>query len=77
MAGGRPRRNVRLLDCDDRSAVLHCPHVIVENGKPIWDTMHRNHISQHDLEEDLRLEAHTEDLAKIKIARIERSVFSR
>jgi uncharacterized membrane protein YcaP (DUF421 family) len=35
--------------------------------------MRRNHISEHDLQEDLRLEAKTDDLSKIKIARVERS----
>ena len=35
--------------------------------------MRENLISDHDLEEDLRLDAETEDLAKIKIARLERS----
>jgi uncharacterized membrane protein YcaP (DUF421 family) len=49
------------------------PEVIVENGKQLRQTMHRNHISDHDLEEDLRLEAKTEDLSKIRIARVERS----
>src|SRR2546423_13724076 len=28
------------------------PDVIVENGNPIWPAMRRNHISEHDLEED-------------------------
>ena len=32
-----------------------------------------NHISEHDLEEDMRLEAKTEDLSRIKVARVERS----
>jgi uncharacterized membrane protein YcaP (DUF421 family) len=32
-----------------------------------------NHISEHDVQEDMRLEAKTEDLSKIKIARVERS----
>jgi uncharacterized membrane protein YcaP (DUF421 family) len=32
-----------------------------------------NHISKHDLEEDMRLDAKTEDLSKIKTARLERS----
>jgi uncharacterized membrane protein YcaP (DUF421 family) len=50
-----------------------CPDVIVENGAPILQMMRRNHISEHDLEEDLRLDAKTDDLAKIKVARIERS----
>jgi len=27
MAGGRPWRIARFDDCDDRSAVLHCPRV--------------------------------------------------
>ena len=49
------------------------PHVIVRDGEPVLDEMRRNHISQHDLEEDLRLEAKTEDLSKIRVARIERS----
>jgi len=35
--------------------------------------MRLNHISQHDLEEDMRLDAATEDLSQIKVARIERS----
>ncbi|HEY4257148.1 MAG TPA: YetF domain-containing protein [Candidatus Udaeobacter sp.] len=47
--------------------------VLVQNG-----TMHRrnmiwNHISQHDLEEDMRLDVKTEDLSKIRVARVERS----
>ena len=35
--------------------------------------MRINHISEHDLEEDLRLDAATEDFSKIKVARVERS----
>jgi uncharacterized membrane protein YcaP (DUF421 family) len=35
--------------------------------------MRLNHISEHDLEEDMRLDAKTEDLSKIKVARVERS----
>jgi uncharacterized membrane protein YcaP (DUF421 family) len=49
------------------------PDVIVENGKPLLDMMRRNLISQHDLEEDLRLDAKLEDLSKIRRARVERS----
>ena len=49
------------------------PHVIVENGNPLWDAMRRLHISEHDLEEDLRLATNTEDLSKIQVARVERS----
>jgi uncharacterized membrane protein YcaP (DUF421 family) len=47
--------------------------VIVENGEMILPTMRRNHISKHDLEEDLRLDAKTEDLAKVQVGRVERS----
>ena len=49
------------------------PHVIVENGTVHWDVLKRHHISKHDLEEDLRLAAKTEDMSKIRIARVERS----
>jgi uncharacterized membrane protein YcaP (DUF421 family) len=50
-----------------------CPVIIVENGQVIRPAMRHNLISDHDLEEDLRLDAETEDLTKIKVARIERS----
>lgn len=49
------------------------PAVIVENGKLDLRMMQRNHISQHDLEEDLRLDAKVEDISTIRRARIERS----
>jgi len=49
------------------------PQVIVRDGAPDCKAMRRNQISKHDLEEDLRLSAHTEDFAKIRIARLERS----
>jgi uncharacterized membrane protein YcaP (DUF421 family) len=49
------------------------PDTIVENGQPLLDMMRRNLISQHDLEEDLRLDAQTEDLSRIRVARVERS----
>jgi uncharacterized membrane protein YcaP (DUF421 family) len=47
--------------------------VLVENGKLQRRIMRLNHISEHDLEEDMRLDAGTEDLSKIKVARVERS----
>ena len=50
-----------------------CPVIIVENGQLNRPAMRRNLMSDHDLEEDLRLDAETDDLAKIKIARLERS----
>jgi uncharacterized membrane protein YcaP (DUF421 family) len=49
------------------------PDVIVENGNVNWKVLRRNHVSKHDLEEDLRLNAKTEDISKIRIARVERS----
>lgn len=49
------------------------PDVIVENGEIIWEQMRRNHVSKHDLQEDMRSSANTEDLGKIRIARVERS----
>jgi uncharacterized membrane protein YcaP (DUF421 family) len=49
------------------------PAVLVQNGRLQRKNMRLNHISEHDLEEDMRLDAATEDLSKIKIARIERS----
>jgi uncharacterized membrane protein YcaP (DUF421 family) len=47
--------------------------VLVENGKLQGRNMRLNHITVHDLEEDMRLDAATEDLSKIKVARVERS----
>jgi uncharacterized membrane protein YcaP (DUF421 family) len=47
--------------------------VLVENGRLQRRNMRLNQISEHDLEEDMRLDAATEDLSKIKIARIERN----
>jgi uncharacterized membrane protein YcaP (DUF421 family) len=49
------------------------PAVLVQNGRLERNNMLWNHISEHDLQEDMRLEAKTEDLSKIKTARVERS----
>jgi uncharacterized membrane protein YcaP (DUF421 family) len=49
------------------------PEIIVENGNLILPVMHRNHISKHDLQEDLRLDAQLDDLFHIRVARVERS----
>lgn len=49
------------------------PVVIVENGRMDRSNMRANHITEHDLEEDMRLDAEIDDLAKIKMARVERS----
>jgi uncharacterized membrane protein YcaP (DUF421 family) len=49
------------------------PVVLVQNGRLQGKNMCLNQISEHDLEEDMRLDASTEDLSKIKTARVERS----
>jgi uncharacterized membrane protein YcaP (DUF421 family) len=49
------------------------PEVIVRDGACDYHTMRRNHVSVHDLEEDMRLNAHRDDLSKIRVARVERS----
>ena len=45
------------------------PDVIVRDVPMMW----RNHVSTHDLDEDMRLSVHIEDLSRIRIARVERS----
>ena len=49
------------------------PDVVVRNGKRDHDMMKRNHLSLHDLEEDMHLNAHIDDLSEVRIARVERS----
>ena len=49
------------------------PVVLVQDGRLQRKNMFWEHISKHDLEEDMRLDAETEDLSKIQIARLERS----
>jgi uncharacterized membrane protein YcaP (DUF421 family) len=49
------------------------PSVLLQNGRLQRKNMLWNHVSQHDLEEDLRLETKMEDLSKVKTARLERS----
>ena len=49
------------------------PEVVVLNGERKRSVMNSNHISDHDLEEDMRLEAKTEDIATVRVARVERS----
>ena len=46
---------------------------LVRNGEIDWKAMKSSLISKHDFEEDLRLNAKTEDLSKISAARLERS----
>jgi len=49
------------------------PELIIEDGNFIRGTMRRNHISTHDIEEDMRLRGHTDQIDKVKKARVERS----
>jgi uncharacterized membrane protein YcaP (DUF421 family) len=49
------------------------PDLIVCDGQCDFRTMRRNHLSTHDLDEDMRLSAHTDDLSTIRLARVERS----
>jgi len=49
------------------------PVMLVQNGRLQRKNMLLEQISKHDLEEDMRLEAKTEDLSKIQAARLERS----
>jgi uncharacterized membrane protein YcaP (DUF421 family) len=49
------------------------PVTLVRNGKIERAQMRRSLVSDHDLEEDLRLEAKTEEIAEIETARLERS----
>jgi uncharacterized membrane protein YcaP (DUF421 family) len=46
---------------------------LARDGKIDWKAMTKYLISKHDLEEDLRLSAKTEDLSSIHVARLERS----
>jgi uncharacterized membrane protein YcaP (DUF421 family) len=49
------------------------PMVLVQEGRLQRRNMLWEHISKHDLEEDMRLDANTENLSQIRIARLERS----
>jgi uncharacterized membrane protein YcaP (DUF421 family) len=49
------------------------PATLVRNGKIDRKEMERVLISQHDFEEDLRLDAKTEDATTIRLAQLERS----
>jgi len=47
--------------------------LLMRDGTMMRRALAWNHISKHDLEEDLRLALQTEDLSSIRIARLERS----
>ncbi len=49
------------------------PYVLVESGKLCQKAMRKKSVSQHDIEEDMRLTAKVENLDEIQTARLERS----
>jgi uncharacterized membrane protein YcaP (DUF421 family) len=49
------------------------PDIIVRDGKCDFEMMRRNHVSVHDLEEDMRLNGNIDDLSQVRLARVERS----
>jgi uncharacterized membrane protein YcaP (DUF421 family) len=49
------------------------PVALVQNGKVDRKAMERCLVSEHDLQEDLRLDAKTENIGDIKLAQLERS----
>lgn len=49
------------------------PITLVRNGEIDWEKMKQNLVSEHDFDEDLHLDAQTEDVSTIEIARLERS----
>ena len=49
------------------------PLILIRDGKIDRAQMRRSLVSDHDLEEDLRLDARTEDVSTITTARLERS----
>jgi uncharacterized membrane protein YcaP (DUF421 family) len=49
------------------------PITVVRNGEVDWQQLQQNLVSKHDFEEDLRLDAQTDDVATIHLARLERS----
>jgi uncharacterized membrane protein YcaP (DUF421 family) len=47
--------------------------ILIQQGELVYRKMRNNHVTKHDLEEDLRLEMHIEDLSRIEQAQLERS----
>lgn len=47
--------------------------ILIRDGELVHRELRNNHITRHDLQEDLRLALHAEDLARIRSARLERS----
>jgi uncharacterized membrane protein YcaP (DUF421 family) len=49
------------------------PDIIVHDGECDFEMMRLNHVSIHDLEEDMRLNGNIDDLSQVRLARVERS----
>lgn len=49
------------------------PVTVVRNGEVDWEALKSALVSKHDFEEDLRLDAQTDDASSIALARLERS----
>lgn len=47
--------------------------VILKDGEVLWDAMKKSGLSEQDLIQSLRLNAHTMEVSKIKTARLERN----
>jgi len=47
--------------------------ILIRDGELLSRELRNNHVTKHDLQEDLRLALHAEDLARIRSARLERS----
>jgi uncharacterized membrane protein YcaP (DUF421 family) len=54
-------------------AMKGAPGIVIENGRYVEKTLRQNHITTHDVQEDLRLNGKTEDIADVEIGRVERS----
>lgn len=54
-------------------AMKGAPGVVVEDGRYVEKTLRQNQITKRDVEEDLRLKGKTDDIADVRIARVERS----
>src|SRR5260370_12833347 len=49
------------------------PELIIEDGDFVLNTMHRNHISTHDVDADMRLSLHNDDSSKVNKVLIART----
>jgi len=47
--------------------------ILIRDGELLSRELRNNHVTKHDLQEDLRLALHAGDLARIRSARLERS----